>query len=81
MSDMKVDIFVDTNYGKAALRKLSKLGKLPENFRLYSACLVGTDEGTIKVDGAEFRLAKSGPNKGSLSILIKGTEKTVYVSC
>lgn len=77
MADMKVDFFADTNYGKIALRKL---GDLPENFRLYAAHVVGSHEDTIKVTGAEFREAKSGPNKGKLSVLIKGTEKTTYVS-
>ncbi len=77
MADMKVDIFADTSYGKIALRKL---GDLPGNFRLYAAQVVGANEDTIKVTGAEFREAKSGQNKGKLSIRIKGTEKTTYVS-
>lgn len=33
-----IDIFAQTSYGKAALRKL---GKVPENFMLYEAGWIG----------------------------------------
>lgn len=77
--DMQDDIFGRQPYGKAALKKM---GSVPANFRIYRAGWVGdlktTD--TMEVIGAEFREAKSGPNKGKLSILVPGTRRTVYVN-
>lgn len=74
------DIFAQQPYGKAALKKL---GPVAENFRLYSAGWLGEqpkDWDTMEIKGAEFRAAKSGPNKGKLVIEIPGTRRTVYVS-
>ncbi len=72
--DMVVDYFADTEFGKAALKKMKPL---PENFRLYEAESVQT--GVMRVTGAQFREAKRGFNKGKLSVIVPGTQQTVYV--
>lgn len=75
-----VDIFAPLPFGKAALKKL---GPVPENFRLYCAGWLGdrpSEWDTMEVKGAEFRAAKTGPNKGRLTIEVPGTRRTVYVS-
>lgn len=66
--------FDDTGFGKAALKKM---GKVPENFHLYSSERVS---GGMRVVGAEFRKAKTGKNKGELCIKIKGTDRDMFVS-
>ena len=81
MSDMTIDIFAEQPFGKAALNKMSNM---TQNFRLYHAAWLRargvkkTD--TMKVTGAEFRHAKKGINKGKLSVIVKGTNQTVYVN-
>lgn len=78
--DMTHDIFADQVFGKIALRKLSPV---PENFRLYMAGWLGdkpSKTGVMEVAGAQFRVAKSGKNKGKLSIMIPGTKRTAYVT-
>ena len=79
MSDMERDIFAEQTYGMIALEKLAPVH---ENFRLYSAGWLG--EGTqfdvMAVKGAVFRPAKSGPNKGKLSIIVKDTSRIAYVT-
>lgn len=78
--DMQKDLMAEHGYGKAALQKLSPT---PENFRLYLAEWLGDkpSEWTVmKVTGAEFRVAKSGPNKGKLSIMVDGSKRTVFVT-
>lgn len=76
---MRDALFEQYSYGKIALKKM---GTLPENFYLFSAKWLGdyktTD--TMELKGAQFREAKRGPNKGKLSILVKGTERTAYVT-
>jgi hypothetical protein len=77
---MSDNIFADQSYGQIALKKLSPV---PENFRLFSVAWLGDDprkSEVMKVTGAEFRVAKSGPRKGKLCILIKGTQRTAYVT-
>lgn len=74
MTDMTIDYFADTDFGRTALNKMAPV---PENFRLFEAEIV--DKGVIKVSGAVFREAKRGPNKGKLSVMISGSQKTVYV--
>ncbi len=73
------DLFADMPYGKEALAKIKPTDP---NFRLYSAGWLGdfhtTD--TMKVKGAVFRAAKSGPNKGKLCIEVPGTRRTAYVT-
>lgn len=77
---MTEDIFAEQSFGKAALKKLDPVA---ENFRLYEAEWLGdkpSEWDVMKVTGAEFRTAMSGKNKGKLSIRIKGTERTAYVT-
>lgn len=73
------DIFAEQPYGQLALKKM---GKVPANFRLFEAAWL--PEGpppwnTMKVTGAEFRAAKTGPNKGHLTIELPGTRRSVYL--
>lgn len=78
--DMNRDIFAEQSYGKAALQKM---GPVPENFRLTRSEWLGdkpVDWHIMKVTGAEFRVAKKGPNAGKLSIPLKGTSRTAYVT-
>ncbi len=76
MTDMTHDEFAEFSFGKAALQKLPPL---PANFRLYEAETLRNGKG-MKVTGAEFRVAESGPNKGKLCIPVPGTHKTVRLS-
>lgn len=83
MSNMEVDIFAENSFGKAALKKMRRHGDLPENFRLYEAGYVEDDPkdfNVMKVRGAVFRRAKTGPNKGNLSIKVPGTERSACVT-
>lgn len=78
--DEERDAFAKQPYGKVALRKLAPV---PENFRLYSVGQLGIrpDEfSVIQVTGAQFRTAKRGPNKGRLTIMVPGTQRTTYVT-
>lgn len=80
MIDMTEDIFAKELYGRIALKKLKPV---PENFRFYCVEWMGSKPGDreiIKIDGAEFRAAKSGPNKGKLCIMVKGTKRTAYLT-
>jgi hypothetical protein len=77
---MDIDIFKQHNTGRAALKKL---GDVPENFRIYKAGWLGKhpkDFTVMEITGAEFRVAKTGKNAGKLSIIIHGTQRTVYVT-
>jgi len=78
-NDMTKDVFAEFSFGKAALKRMEKKGPLPANFRLYDAENLGNGNG-MRVTGAEFREAASGPFKGKLSIKMKGTERIAYVS-
>lgn len=73
-ADMTIDYFADTEFGKAALKKMQPV---PENFRLCMAEAV--DVGVMRVTGAQFRKAQRGPHKGKFSVIVPGTQKTVYV--
>lgn len=78
--DMEHDVFADQSNGKAALQKMAPV---PENFRLYSAGWLGDkpkDWTVMEVTGAQFRVAKSGPNKGKLAVMVPGTKRTVHVT-
>jgi hypothetical protein len=80
MPDMTRDVFAEQPYGKLALTKLAPVS---ENFRLYQAGWLGDkpEEWTVmEVKGAEFREAKSGPNKGKLSILVPDTDRRVFLT-
>jgi hypothetical protein len=78
--DMQVDILKDSVFGKIAL---NKMGSVPEGFRLYEAGWLEDDLivlPVIKVSGAEFRLAKTGINKGKMTVMVPGTKVSVYVT-
>lgn len=69
----------DTSYGKAALKKM---GEVPENFFIYQAGWLEDnpkDFDTMEVKGAVFRAALRGKNKGKICVMVKGTEKTVFI--
>lgn len=78
--DMREDIYGEMPFGRIALAKLKPTSP---NFRLFSAGWVekGPPETweVMAVTGAEFREAKSGPNRGKLCIMVKGTKRTVRV--
>ncbi len=80
-----LDVFALQPFGQAALKKLAKSGPLPENFRLYAASVNYADSFMDKTTGlslvgAEFRVAKSGPNAGTLTKMVSGTHRRVTVS-
>lgn len=81
MANMTIKLFEKYAYGIAAMKKM---GEVPENFRLYQCGWVGGGQPDqwhgMQCEGAEFRAAKSGPNKGVLSIMIPGTKRSAYVS-
>lgn len=67
-------------YGKAAMVKLAPT---TDNFRLYLAEWLGDEPSewmVMKVTGAEFRAAKTGPNKGKLTVMVRGTKRSVFVT-
>lgn len=79
--DMSKDLFAEQSYGKIALQKIKPSSP---NFRLYSAGWVETGGGpetweSMEVIGAEFREAKSGPNKGKLAVMVPNTRRKVHV--
>jgi hypothetical protein len=78
--DMTVDLFSHHSFGRAALKQLSPV---PDNFRLFEAGWLGKrpeEFRVMEVKGAEFRVAKSGPNKGRLTVIVPGTIQTAYVT-
>ncbi|WP_027390555.1 hypothetical protein [Chrysiogenes arsenatis] len=80
MTDMSARIFEEQPFGKIALQKI---GNVPDNFRLYHAAWMGDDpiaSDVMRVTGAEFRMAKRGPEKGLLSVIVPNTKRTVYVT-
>ena len=81
--DMTNDIFAEHESGKAALKKMFPNGNMPDNFRLYYGKAIEPSDNTSGLFifvGAEFRHAKSGPNKGQLSIKVPGTEIEAVVT-
>lgn len=77
--DMRIDIFAEYPYGKLALQKI---GSTDPNFRLFCAGWLGKGDKreVMRVTGAVFREPTSGPNKGKLSIKVRGTEQSVLVT-
>lgn len=76
---MSQKIFEQQPFGKVALQKL---GNVPDNFRLYNAEWIGhkNECRVMRVTGAEFRFAKKGAKKGTLSVMVPNTKRTVYVT-
>ena len=77
MPDITDDLFAQQPFGVAAL---AKMAPVPENFRLYSAGWVDDKPEVMRVVGAEFRAAQSGPRKGQLVIIVHGTTRTALVT-
>ncbi|KAB7715145.1 hypothetical protein GBN32_01330 [Plesiomonas shigelloides] len=75
MSNMEYDVFADYPFGKAALKKMKSKS---DNFRLFFS--ENMLDGSMKVKGAEFRVAKKGKNKGKLSIMVPNTTQTVFIT-
>ena len=78
--DMQESIMDKTTYGQVALKKMAPV---PEGFRLYEAGWIDENpkERTVmQVTGAVFREAKTGPNKGKMTVKVDGTKRTVYVT-
>lgn len=74
------DIFAESTAGQLALQKLAPVA---EGFQLYEMGWLGDeikDWHVMECIGAQFRAAKSGPNKGRFIIMIKGTKRTAYVT-
>lgn len=67
-----------------AIAAKAKMKNLPENFLIYKFEWLGdiTDREScvMEVIGAVFREAKSGPRKGELCIMVKGTEKVAFLT-
>lgn len=74
---MRKDAFADLGYGKLALKKIAPTDP---NFRLYEAGWMGDRRDVMFVSGAVFREAKSGPNKGEMTVIVPGTKVTVYLT-
>lgn len=65
-----------------SLAATKKLGSLPDGFSFFMFEWLGDrpEEWTVmKVTGAVFREAKSGPRKGQRVIRVPESERTVYV--
>ncbi|MDD3575726.1 MAG: hypothetical protein PHT38_02430 [Halothiobacillus sp.] len=78
--DMQEGIMEKMTYGQAALKKLAPV---PEGFRLYEAGWIDENpqkRTVMQVTGAVFREAKTGPNKGKMTVKVDGTKQTVYVT-
>lgn len=78
--DMQDDWMARENYGKAAMKTLEPV---PPNFRIFKMERLGVElpESTgIRITGAEFQVATSGPELGLLSVMVEGSERTVRVT-
>jgi hypothetical protein len=75
------DYFADSPGGRVALAKIKPASP---NFRLYAAGWIEkgppANWNTMEFTGAEFRAAKTGPNKGKLTVEIPGTRCSAYVT-
>ncbi len=79
-ADMRNAIYHQMDFGQLALQKL---GHTDQNFRLYLAGIKPEPpkEWThMEVVGAVFREPKTGPNKGTLSLMVPGTRKSVKLT-
>lgn len=71
-----LDLFADTGFGRAALKKL---GPVASNFRLYRAEWLGKNlqqSKEMRVTGREFRASRSG----KLDVPVPHTIRNVVVS-
>lgn len=71
----------DDGVTKAALAKLAPVA---DNFMVYLYSWEGDINDrrncVMKLTGAVFREAKRGPRKGELCVMVKGTERSTYLS-
>lgn len=74
MTNMQEPTFEKFPLGMAAIKKL---GEVPENFRLYYG---GWYRDGLRFIGAEFAVAKHGPEAGSLSVMVPNTKRSVTLS-
>lgn len=61
----------------------NKIGALADGFAFYAFEWLGDrpeEWDVMKVTGAVFREAKTGPRKGEKCIKVPGTDRTVYVT-
>ena len=79
LDDMTEDVFRGFASGEIAIIKLERNAPVSKNFRFYEGEWVG-EGSAFKLTGGEFRVAKSGKNKGVFCVLIPGTSRTVYVT-
>lgn len=75
----------DDAFGGTAIERamINKIGKVPDNFRVYSAGWIGrtpADWKTMSITGALFEPITRGPRKGRMLNPIAGTKQTVSVT-
>lgn len=74
----------NTQTWDVAVAARAKMNNLPENFMIYKFNWLGDFEdranNVMEVTGAVFREAKSGPRKGQRCIMVKGTDRKVYLT-
>lgn len=75
----------DDAFGGTAIERamINKIGKVPDNFRVYSAGWIGKtpkDWVTMSITGALFEPMARGPRKGRMIKMVAGTKQTVVVS-
>lgn len=76
MTNMQEPTLEKFPLGMAAIKKL---GEVSENFRLYYGGWSG-DGLSFRFIGAEFAVAKHGPEAGSLSVMVPNTKRSVTLS-
>lgn len=76
---MSGDFVMDeTRYGRIGFQKLDTPHP---DFHWYCAESLGSGRGeAVKLDGCQYRAAKSGPRKGLVVVPVPGTKKTVIVT-
>ena len=74
----------DTQDWDVAVAAKAKMKGLPENFMIYKFNWLGDlgdrENCVMEVTGAVFREAKSGPRKGKRCMIVKGTDRTVFLT-
>lgn len=74
----------NTQTWDVAVYARAKMKNLPENFMIYKFNWLGDlndrENNVMEVTGAVFREAKSGPRKGKLCMMVKGTERKVFLT-
>jgi len=80
----KGKLLEDTQKWDVAVAARAKAKNLPEHFLFYKFGWLGDlddrESCIMEVTGAVFREAKAGPRKGQRCIMVKGTDRSVYLS-